>query len=83
MMKWMVTITFKEKPTPEVLAMLPLERARVAELAGQGVIADRFFAADGSNVWFVFQGDSREMVESALSTLPMHRFFDLDIVQLS
>ena len=78
-MKWMVTITFKEKPTPEVLAMLPSERARVAELVGQGIIEDRFFATDGSKVWFVFQGDSREAVESALSTLPMHRFFNIDV----
>lgn len=82
-MNWMVTITFKEKPTPEVLAMLPAERARVAELVGQHIIEDRFFAADGSKVWFVFQGDSYEAVESALSTLPMRRFFNLDIEQLS
>ena len=82
-MKWMVTITFKEKPTAEVLAMLPAERARVAEMVTEGIIEGRYFAADGTKVWFVFQGDSREAIEKALGTLPMHRFFDMDVHQLS
>ena len=82
-MQWMATITFKEKPTAEVLAMLPAERARVAEMVAEGIIGNRYFAADGSKVWFVFQTDSREGVENALNTLPMHRFFNIDVQQLS
>ena len=82
-MKWMVTITFKEKPSAQVLAMLPAERARVAEMVAEGLIENRYFAADGTQVWFVFQTDSREGVENALNTLPMHRFFNLHVQQLS
>ncbi|MHB8624571.1 MAG: muconolactone Delta-isomerase family protein [Aggregatilineales bacterium] len=82
-MKWMATITFKEKPTAEVLAMLLAERARVAEMVTEGIIENRYFAANGAQVWFVLQGDSREAVDRALSTLPMHRFFDMDVQQLS
>ena len=82
-MKWMVTITFKEKPTADVLAMLPAERARVAEMVTEGVIENRYFAADGAKVWFVLQSDSREVIDMALNTLPMHKFFNLDVQQLS
>lgn len=82
-MRWMVTITFKEKPTEEVLAMLPAERARVAELVAQGIIEHRFFAADGAKVWFIFDGDSREAIERVLNTLPMHKYFNFEVGELS
>lgn len=69
-----VTIMLKDNLTEAVLAILLAERARVAELIGQGIIEDHFFAADWSKVWVVFQGDSGEAVEGVLSTLLMHRF---------
>ena len=82
-MKWMVTITFKVPPTEEVLAMLPAERVRTAELVAQGAIDNRFFAADGSQVWFVMNGSSMEEVEGLVNSLPMRRFFNITMQQLN
>ena len=82
-MKWMATITFKAPPTAEVLAMLPAERVRTAELVAQGAIEHRFFAADGDQVWFVMQGESAAAVDNMLDSLPMRRFFNITFQQLN
>ncbi len=83
MKRWMLTLSFKEPPTPEVIALIPAEQARVREMLAEGSLETLYIAADNSHVWLVMKGDTAEDVKAAYATLPMHAFFDPQLTPLN
>ncbi len=79
-MKFMVTMSFI--PNPEIASLVPAERARVAELREAGILESLYLANDSTKAWLIMQGESREAVTEATNSLPLHKFANVEIVQL-
>ncbi|MEM7130503.1 MAG: muconolactone Delta-isomerase family protein [Chloroflexota bacterium] len=79
----MLTMTWKQPPNSEVMALMPAERARVNELIEQGVQETDYLAADQSTAWVVWNCASQDEVQETLRTLPLHEFFDTGISPLA
>ncbi len=82
-MRFMIETRFKQAPTDEMLALLPAESARGAELDLQGTRLALFVAADLSVAWQVLQADSLDDLQKVLETFPTYPFVINTITQLS
>jgi muconolactone delta-isomerase len=82
-MRFFVENTFKQAPTPEVLALIPAEIARGKELDAQGIREKLYVAADQSRAWQVFVAETEEEVRAALETLPLHSYANVVITPLA
>ncbi len=82
-MRYIVKASFRQAPNPDILALLPAERARADELMRQGLMVALYVAADYSTGWSVYDTESRDNVEHALETLPLHPFLDVEITPLA
>lgn len=69
-------------PRDEIVALVPAERARVAELQDAGILEGLYLAGEGGRGWIVMAGDSRAEIDSAVGSLPMAHLMDVEIVQL-
>lgn len=82
-MRFIVESSFSQAPTPELLALIPAESARGEELDAQGLRKALYVAADQSRVWQVFQVDSREALDAALESFPLHAHLHNVITELN
>lgn len=82
-MKFIANNRMKVMPTPEVMALFPAEAARVAELQAQGTLESLYVAADFSRAWLVLQGESPEVVQQAVESLPLYRFNEVELIPLA
>ncbi len=82
-MRFLVKDSFRERPTEEVMALVPAEQARVKELTEQGVIEALYLAADMSVVWIIWNCESQADLEEVHKTLPLHAYLDCDITLLA
>ena len=82
-MRFIVESHFAVAPTPEILALIPSETARGHELDAQGVRLHLFLAADQSCGWQIFETDSREALDRALASFPLHPYLAHKITQLA
>jgi muconolactone delta-isomerase len=82
-MKFMVTVTFNQKPNDELRSLIPAERSRIKELVAQGVMQNGYMAASRSKIWLIMQGESQDVVQAALESLPLYKFMDVEITSLA
>ncbi|MBV7334780.1 muconolactone Delta-isomerase family protein [Chloroflexi bacterium TSY] len=82
-MRFLIKSTFKAPPTDEVLALIPVEQAKVKELAEQGLFEALYVADDRSAAWGVWNCDSQDALEELHETLPLHNYLNIDITLLS
>ena len=83
-MKYMVSIKFIPGHQPEIAALTPQERAHVAELRTKGIIDTLYLSYEnGSLVWIVMNGDSKESVQKALESFPMYPYMITEIATLA
>ncbi|MFN8456320.1 MAG: muconolactone Delta-isomerase family protein [Anaerolineae bacterium] len=82
-MKFIANTRMKGAPTPEVMALFPAEAARVAELQAQGILESLYVAADFSRAWLVLKGESQEMVQQAVESLPLYKFNNVELIPLA
>lgn len=82
-MRFMLTFTWKQPPNEEVAALFPAERARGKELIEQGVTEPAMVAADQSTFWAVWSCKSKEEVQEIAQTLPLYKYVNVDIKELS
>jgi muconolactone delta-isomerase len=81
-MQFMVESHFAAAPTAEILALVPAEQARGAELDTEGVRRNLFLASDTSSVWQVFAVDSRATLDTVLASFPLHAYLTERVVEL-
>jgi muconolactone delta-isomerase len=82
-MKFMVTVTFNQKPNDELRALIPAEQSRIKELVAQGVMQNGYMAASRSKIWLIMQGESQDVVQAALESLPLYKFMNVEITALA
>ncbi len=80
-MRFMAYFTFI--PDPSIPSLVPAERARLKTLADQGTVQALYLAADNTCGWLVMTGSSRQEVEQALASLPLHPYMQLVLTELS
>ena len=82
---FMVVATFKPGTAmEEVLAVVEAEQARVAELRAAGQIGEIYLAAAARQTVFLEAfGSDVDDVDAAVQTLPMARWWELDIFPLN
>ncbi len=82
---FMVVATFKpDTKMDEVMAVVPQEQQRIAELQAEGRIESLYLAtAARQTVFLVVAGSSSEDVSAIVQTLPMALWWDLDIYPLN
>lgn len=82
-MRFLVEMSLKVPPTPEIMALLPAESARGQELDAQGVREHLFLAADNSRGWQVLRADSPAAAEALVDTFPMAAYSTITITPLT
>ena len=82
-MTFLVESQFTVIPTAEILALIPAESARGAELDAEGVRLHLFVAADQSKAWQIFRADSLEKLDQILASFPLHHYVTTTITPLA
>jgi muconolactone delta-isomerase len=79
----MATIVFKAESKPdEIMPLVPAEQARIAEMVRAGQIEAMYMTPDWRRVWIVLKTGAIEEAQQAMSSLPLHRFMDVEIAPL-
>lgn len=82
-MRFMVKATWNQPLDETIMALLPAEEARAAELAVQGVMEALYLPADQSGAWTVWHCKSHDEVQEIAQTLPLYKFLDFDVTLLA
>jgi muconolactone delta-isomerase len=82
-MRFIVESRFTAAPTPDILALIPAEQARGREFDAQGIRQHLFLPADLSGSWQVFDVESREELDRALASFPLHPYMTDTVTQLT
>jgi muconolactone delta-isomerase len=85
-MQFMASITLDTaRRRSEVEQALPAEQVRVRELMREGVIS-ALYVPDGSGapdgLWAIFNGDSRDVVQHVIESLPLYPYMHLELISL-
>jgi muconolactone delta-isomerase len=82
-MRYMVRFTFVPGHQSEITALIPRERAHVEMLREKGTLEALYLSAESEGGgWIVMRGESKEEVQKALETFPLHPYMVLEIVTL-
>ena len=82
-MTFLVESQFKTLPTADILALIPAESARGAELDAEGVRLHLFVAADQSKAWQIYRAESLAELQQILATFPLHQYVKTTITPLA
>jgi muconolactone delta-isomerase len=82
-MTFLVESQFTAIPTADILALIPAESARGAELDTEGVRLHLFVAADQSKAWQIYRTDSLEELQQILASFPLHQYVTTMITPLA
>jgi muconolactone delta-isomerase len=74
----MVRVTVPREQREAIAPLIPAEVARSRELKQQGLLEASYRAADQSYTWLVLRGESEEVLQSALESLPLYPFFEIE-----
>ena len=76
MAQYMIDISLPADPDAEFFALIPVQRAHIERLLGQGVVMGYSLSLDRSRLWIALNaGDEREAAE-ILSLFPLFRYFE-------
>lgn len=79
----MVVATFRDgTDMDDVFAVIPEERARVAELEQDGRVGDIHLSLARGTVFIEVHADDPDDAAATVRTLPMARWWDLDVFPL-
>jgi muconolactone delta-isomerase len=82
-MRFLVEMSMKVTPTPEIMGLMPGEIARGQELDAQGVREQLLLAADNSRAWQVLRAESREALNAIVASYPMAPYSAIVVTQLA
>jgi muconolactone delta-isomerase len=74
----MVRVTVPRERREAIAPLIPAEVARSRELKEQGVLEASYRATDQSYTWLVLQGESEDVLQQALQSLPLYPFFEIE-----
>lgn len=80
---FMIDITLPGLLTEEFISLIPLQRAQVNKLFGEGRLASYALSADRSKLWVTLFAESEEEVMSLVSTFPLKKFMHVQIYRLA
>ena len=84
-MQFMASIAFDPSYRDDILREMPAEQARVRELQQQGLL-ETLYVPDGNtgptDVWVVFNGDSRDLVDHVIESLPLYPYMQVELTPL-
>ena len=84
MSEFMVVCTFRAgTDMSEVMKVVDEEKAKVAQLQGEGRLGQIFLAVPQGKVFITLSGESDEAAEAAVRELPMSAWWDLEVFPLS
>ena len=82
-MRYMVSFTFVPGHQSEIMALIPSEQAHVRMLRENGTIEALYLSSEsGGGGWIVMQGESKEEIQKALESFPLHPYMVLEIATL-
>jgi muconolactone delta-isomerase len=81
-MRFLVETTFKQLPTPEMLALIPAETAYGLELDAKGIRERLYVAADSSRAWQVFHTETQASLDAILAAFPLAPYVQTQITPL-
>lgn len=82
-MQFMVSATFHQQDSAEIMPRIPQEQARIGVLKEQGIVEELYVSSDLSHVWIVMQAESQEQLQGYLQTLPLYSYMQLEVLPLS
>lgn len=77
---YIINIELTKPFDQELVALVPAERQRVAELAAQGLVTAGYMRSDTRGAYLIMQAASEAEVRAALESLPMYPFMKCEIV---
>lgn len=80
LVRYMASLVTLSTPDPSVL---PEEAKRFGELTERGVVTDFYVAHDRRKGWMVVNAGSPEAAREAVESLPLARYWEIEITQLS
>ncbi|GMV26011.1 MAG: hypothetical protein AMXMBFR58_20420 [Phycisphaerae bacterium] len=81
--RFMVAWTWNGPDTPEIDALIPRERAMLEEWRRDGVLLERWIAADQCSGWLIVRAADRPAVGALLDALPLRRWLACTITPLA
>jgi muconolactone delta-isomerase len=81
-MRFIVEVALPDAPTPEVLALIPLEIEHGRRLDAQGVREALFVSATQTKAWQIYRAESQIALERIIDAFPLTRFSTITITEL-
>ena len=81
-MRYLVEVTLKEAPTPEILSILPAESAHGRQFDESGVREALFVSANEIKAWQIYRAEARAEVERIVDSFPLTAFCNVAISEL-
>lgn len=82
-MEFMVTATFRQQDSAEIMSRIPQEQAHIGVLRKQGVVEELYISNDLSHVWIVMKAESPEQLQQYLQLFPLYSYMQLEVLPLS
>ena len=80
-MRFMVSAAF-QGPAEERNALIPQEQAHIKTLREKGIVEALYISAGRQYVWIVMQGESKELIQQTLQSLPLYPYMQPEITPL-
>ncbi len=81
-MDFLAHFQFSPENQATTAPLVPLERARIAELREQGIVKALYLSADMAHAWIVLHGESQEQVQHGLESLPLYPYAQVTLTKL-
>lgn len=82
-MEFMVTATFRQQDSAEIMSRIPQEQARIRDLKEQGVVEELYISSSLSHVWIVMRAESQEQLQQYVQMFPLYNYMQLEVLPLS
>ena len=82
-MKFLVEGWFKQAPTPDMLALIPVEIEHGKQFDKQGIRQALYVASDQSRAWQIYQADSLMAVQEIVASFPLYPYLNTMITPLA
>jgi muconolactone delta-isomerase len=82
-MRFLVESTFKQAPTPELLALIPAETRHGLMLDARGVRELLLVASDNTRAWQVFRAESPAALQAIVDGFPLARYLAATVTPLA
>lgn len=83
MKQYMVEIKFRKQDFPEIMPLVPEQQEKISELMQKNRVSSYVLSLERSKLWMVVNEDVEEKVIEVLESLPLYKFFEFDLFNLT